>query len=421
MKLGSRALAATLIRKVVKDAEPLPGDPSTDLKSGDRAFFQEILYGTLRKHLPLRKRIENFIQKPIKGKQSVVYELLEIGLYQRLYMNSPDYAVINETVQSAKELGIPGMSGLVNAIMRKLYREDIASLAAAMESSDPALAHSCPAWLFSQMTGDWGLDAAAKISQAANEKPGMWIRANEHKVSAEEYVRMLQASEIAVERTQGTAILLADTLPVTKLPGFSDGLCYVQDASAQETISWLDPQIGERILDACAAPGGKSTHILERCRGQIDLTCVDPSQRRLDVMAKNLARLGYAPKVTRGHAQKADEWWNGQQFDRILCDAPCSGTGVIRRHPDIRYVRRPDDIKELTKTQSDILDALWQTLKPGGVMLYSTCSILKCENESQISAFIGRTDGAKIENMHQRFPGDGNRDGFFYCKIRKLM
>lgn len=138
-------------------------------------------------------------------------------------------------------------------------------------------------------------------------------------------------------------------------------------------------------------------------------------------MAKNLARLGYAPKVTRGHAQKADEWWNGQQFDRILCDAPCSGTGVIRRHPDIRYVRRPDDIKELTKTQSDILDALWQTLKPGGVMLYSTCSILKCENESQISAFIGRTDGAKIENMHQRFPGDGNRDGFFYCKIRKLM
>ncbi len=370
----------------------------------EAALVQELAYGTLRWFHQLAGIAALLLEKPLKPKDQDVYALLLAGLYQLRHLRVATHAAVDETVAATQALGKPWAKGLVNACLREYLRR-----AAEIEKfvgHDPTLTLSHPTWLLEKFRAaspdDW-----QRIVQVNNERPPMTLRVNLRHTTRERYLEKLRAAGIEARPAfvLETDVTLATPLPVSALPGFADGEVSVQDAAAQWAAVLLGAQSGERVLDACAAPGGKTGHILERTPGLTELVALDREAARVALIEQNLKRLGLGARLVTADASEPGSWWGGQPFDRILLDVPCSATGVIRRHPDIKLRRRPEDLPKLAATQTRLLAALWPLLRPGGKLLYVTCSILPEENENQVRAFLAREGSATDDSR------DGGRSG----------
>ncbi|MBP1019969.1 16S rRNA (cytosine(967)-C(5))-methyltransferase RsmB [Serratia fonticola] len=422
-----RSIAAKAIGQVLDQGQSLSTilpALQKNISDKDRGLLQELCFGTLRVLPQLEWCIQQLMAKPMTGKQRPLHYLLMVGLYQLLYTRIPPHAVLAETVEGAVALKRPQLKGLINGVLRQFQRQQEELLARAANNESRYL-H--PSWLLKRIKlaypAQW-----EQIVDANNQKPPMWLRVNRLHHTREDYLQLMQQAGIAAEphAEYRDAVRLLAPCPVTDLPGFSEGWVTVQDASAQGCVDLLDPQNGEQILDLCAAPGGKTTHILEAAP-KAHVLAVDIDEQRLSRVKENLLRLRQHAEVRQGDGRTPQEWCGDQQFDRILLDAPCSATGVIRRHPDIKWLRRDSDIAELAALQSEILEAIWPRLKPGGVMVYATCSILPQENSEQIAAFLQRHGDAKLVATgdvqspgKQNLPHPEDGDGFFYAKLIKI-
>jgi 16S rRNA (cytosine967-C5)-methyltransferase len=430
-----RAAAAEVVDAVVTSGRSLDAAlraHESRLPGEDRSLLRLLCYGALRRHWRLQFWIGRLLDRPLKAKDSVINALLAIGLYQLTETRIPDHAVVSQTVEASKLLRRPKLTGLLNAVLRRFLRENVA---ADIPDSEEAI-HDHPQWLIDALRNDWS-DHGDAILAANNARAPMWLRVDASRVTATEYVRQLAEVGLDAEAFAAIdgAVKLVEPAPVDELPGFAAGLVSVQDAAAQLAAPWLLQGNGQRVLDACAAPGGKSGHLLELGGGVIDLTCVDRDPQRLCAVEDTLARLGRRATLVAGDASTPQVWWDGTAFDAILLDAPCSATGVIRRHPDIKLLRRATDIPPLASLQRRLLDALWPLLAPGGRLLYVTCSVLAAENDEVVRPFLEATPDARedealqnnnIRDVMQRkacgyqvLPGTADLDGFYYACLEK--
>ena len=395
----------------------------------DRALIQELCYGVLRWWLLLRRITQQLLEKPIKSKERDLEMLLLIGIYQLLYMRTPSHAAVAETVNGAKSLGKPWATGLINGVLRNLIRNREELLVAVSE--DISTQFSCPQWLLLEIKKAWP-QQWQEILQAANERPPMSLRVNLQHCSRADYVEKLMAASIPAKPIPhvNTGLVLDSARDVFTLPGFKEGLVSVQDGGAQLAAGLMEFEPGQAVLDLCAAPGGKTCHILEIAPDDISMTAVDVSSKRLQRVQENLDRLGLEAALYTGDAAQPSGEWAENRYDRILLDVPCSATGVIRRHPDIKLLRRSEDIDALAKLQQQILQSAWTLLKPGGILVYATCSLLPQENEEQIENFLSNNPDASELSIdeswgygraygRQTLPGQGTMDGFFYARIHK--
>ncbi|HIF9330990.1 TPA: 16S rRNA (cytosine(967)-C(5))-methyltransferase RsmB [Photobacterium damselae] len=424
--MNVRAAAAQVIYQVVDQGQSLSTAlpaAQQQIKERDQALLQEICYGVLRWLPRLESITQKLMDKPLKGKQRVFHHLILVGLYQLGYMRIPAHAAVAETVNATKNLKKPQLRGLVNAILRNYQRQQQELDAQAVSHDAGKYGH--PSWLLKLLKQAYPNDVDA-ICAANNTKAPMWLRVNRQHHNRDEYRKLLDAEDIATELhlQAGDALRLLSPCDVYKLPGFEQGWVSVQDAAAQLAIEYLQPQAGELILDCCAAPGGKTAHILEHVPSA-QVVAIDCDEHRLARVHDNLQRLNLQAKVLCADARYPDKWWDGDKFDRILLDAPCSATGVIRRHPDIKWLRRGEDIAALAQLQAEIFDAMWLQLKSGGTLVYATCSITPQENRDQVSAFLARTADATLVGSEatnpgrQILPGEENMDGFYYAVLQK--
>ncbi|WJV53533.1 16S rRNA (cytosine(967)-C(5))-methyltransferase RsmB [Prodigiosinella aquatilis] len=421
-----RSIAAKVIAQVLDQGQSLSNVLpiyQRDISEKDRGLLQELCFGVLRALPQLEWCIQQLMAKPLTGKQRVLHYLLMIGIYQLLYTRIPPHAALAETVNGATALKRPQLKGLINGVLRQFQRQR-EELLQRLENNDARYLH--PKWLLNRIKtvypADW-----KNIVEANNQHPPMWLRVNRLHHQRNEYLSLLQQNGIEASQSADypDAIRLMAPCAVTNLPGFNQGWVTIQDASAQGCIHWLAPEDGESILDLCAAPGGKTTHILEAAP-KSHVLAVDIDEQRLARVKENLQRLQLYAELKQGDGRTPTAWCGDRTFDRILLDAPCSATGVIRRHPDIKWLRRDSDIVELTILQQEILEAIWPRLKPGGTLVYATCSILPEENHMQISAFLGRHPDADLvdtgDHDHpgiQKLPSSDGGDGFFYAKLVK--
>ena len=399
----------------------------------DRALLRMLAYGSVRQHWRLQEWIDALLDRPLKKRDSVINALLAVGLFQLTATRIPDHAAVSQTVEAARILRRPKHAGLLNAIFRRFAREGLATRTARGSEA----IHDHPRWLIDAIEKDWP-DDGQQILAANNERAPMCLRVNSLRGDADACLAELQAQDITATRIAGLdqALVLEQAMPVAGLPGFADGRVSVQDGAAQIAATWLLQAGNGRILDACAAPGGKSAHLLELGGTDIDLTCVDKDPERLESVTSNLDRLGLTATLLAGDASNPDEWWNEKPFDGILLDAPCSASGVIRRHPDIKLLRRASDIAALAQLQAALLRALWLLLKPNGRLLYVTCSVLAAENDAVVRAFLDATDDARENDMlpnnnirdvmrhkacgYQILPGTLGLDGFYFACLEKV-
>ncbi|MCD9539409.1 16S rRNA (cytosine(967)-C(5))-methyltransferase RsmB [Photobacterium carnosum] len=424
--MNVRAAAAKVIYQVVDQGQSLSAAlplAQQDIKERDHALLQEICYGVLR-WLPRLESITNaLMDKPLKGKQRVFHHLILVGLYQLGYMRIPAHAAVAETVDATKTLKKTQLRGLINAVLRSYQRQKDALDEQAVSHDAGKYGH--PSWLLKLLKASYPDDYAA-ICEANNTKAPMWLRVNSQHHDRDTYRVLLDAEGITTELhpQAADALRLISPCDVTKLPGFSDGWVSVQDAAAQLAVDYLQPQAGELILDCCAAPGGKTVHIMERVPSA-QVVAIDCDENRLKRVHENLERLNLTAQVLCADARYPEQWWHGEKFDRILLDAPCSATGVIRRHPDIKWLRRGEDIAALALLQAEIFDAMWLQLKPGGTLVYATCSITPQENCDQVKAFLSRTVDATLIDSdpaspgRQILPGEEAMDGFYYAVLTK--
>ncbi len=408
---GGRSLKAEL-------AEQLPQLP--DLR--DRALTEAIVMGALRQHSRYAAILAQWMQQPPGRRDGLLRALLYSGLAQLDVLKLPEHAAVDATVQATRAAGRMRQAGLVNAILRRALREPL-------PPGHPE--HGWPRWLLSRLHADWP-DALPQILQASQQTPPMWLRVNRQRTGMAEYAQRLAQAGITIHRHDvlPDGLRLDEPLPVSELPGFAEGLVSVQDGSAQMVADALLPDAGTRVLDACAAPGGKAAHLAER-DATLRLTALDIDPRRMRRMREGFERLGLPSiAVLAGDAADPVAWWDGLPFDAIVLDAPCSATGIVRRQPDVLLHRREADLAALQALQARLLDALWPLLRPDGVLLYVTCSILPDENARQIDAFLSRTADAQAEPLDERFgrvcgagrqrlPGEDGMDGFFYARLRK--
>lgn len=428
-KLSPRALSAQIILQVLEEGKSLSTllpEAQNQVEAKDFPLIQEICFGVCRVLPRLEQIIKLLVDKPLKGKTRLVHCLLLVGLYQLLYLRVPAFAAVDEVVNATKSLKLDNFRGLTNGVLRRFLREQETILA----KVDKHWQTLHPEWLVNRLKKAY--PHWREIIEANNQKPPMWLRVNSNYTTAMQYREAL--GDLA-ENTQNPtacvpdcAVLLSRAVGVNQLPQFEQGAVSVQDAHAQWSAILLNGQNGEQILDACAAPGGKTTHILALAP-QAKVTALDIEPNRLKRVEENLARLGQTAHIVCGDASRPETWLDdGVQFDRILLDAPCSATGVIRRHPDIKWLRKEQDIAELASLQGHILRALWQRLKPNGLLLYATCSVLPEENAEQITRFLTDTPDATLvemdfgtekNTMKQFFPSEKGGDGFFYAKLTK--
>jgi len=399
------------------------------LEDRDRALLQAFCFGLARWSTQLSACVDALLSKPLKQKDADVYWLMQLGVLQLAHMRMADHAAVDTTVAAVKPLGKPWAKGLVNAVLRNYQRQQ-ANIEAKLD--EPArLAH--PAWLLEIYKKDWP-SHWQEIVEQGNQQAPLTLRINVQKSGTEQYQQQLRDAGIESTQVSGveTALSLNTPVQVSMLPGFDKGYASVQDAAAQLAAGILGTGDHKRMLDACAAPGGKTAHALEHGHWQ-ELLAIDNDPTRLERVEQNLQRLQLSDRcvVKCADVNDVSDWWDGKAFDAILLDAPCSGTGVIRRHPDIKLLRREDDIQALVDMQKSMMDALWSTLNSGGRMLYATCSVLKCENEHQVDAFIERHNDASVKPLSlpagqtrsaghvQILPGESGMDGFFYALLEK--
>ena len=424
---NARARAAQHLAPVICKRAALSLE-SIDAEDPDRGLISELCYGTLR-YLPALQVISGkLLRKGIRDKDADVLALLFIGLYQIRYLRVADHAAVSETVQAAKQLKKPWATGLLNAALRK-YLATQDELDKEL-SNNPVYSTAHPQWLVNSIQRQWP-EQCEQIFDAANSRPPMTLRVNLQKQSRE--LLRSDLAELGIEASPGklcdSALQLKSAVAVHRIPGFDEGFASVQDESAQLAAYLLGPHKAQRVLDACAAPGGKTGHLLERSP-EISLTALDIDETRIAKVEQNLDRLGCGADIRAADASDLDGWWNGETFDRILIDAPCSGTGVMRRHPDIKQLRTPEDVSGFRERQIELLETLWSTLVSGGKLLYVTCSILKSENQDVVNHFAKNRDDVEflpieIDSAIQCNPGiqllpmaDGN-DGFYYVLMAK--
>lgn len=424
--MNVRAAAANILFQVVDKGQSLSSAlplGQQQVKPRDQALLQEICFGALRILPRLESVASELMDKPLKGKQRVFHHLILVGIYQIGHMRIPAHAAVGETVEATKTLKGPRLRGLINAVLRNYQRnqEQLDEISV----SHNAGKYGHPSWLLKLLQESYP-QQWEMIVEANNTKAPMWLRVNHQHLNRDDYQALLKNEGIdsTAHSEALDALKLAAPRDVNNLPGFDKGWVSVQDAAAQLSINYLEPKDGELILDCCAAPGGKTAHILERTKDS-QVVAIDCDETRLKRVHDNLKRLQLQAKVVCGDARTPSEWWQGEQFDRILLDAPCSATGVIRRHPDIKWLRRADDIEALAELQREIFDAMWQQLKVGGTLVYATCSITPQENKEQVKAFLARTDNAQlidsdIDNPgRQILPGEEDMDGFYYAVLKK--
>lgn len=430
--MDARGAAAAVLAEVLEAhrslSEVLPPALAA-LPPRERGLAQELCYGVLRLGPRLDFLVARLVRKPLRGKDCDIHALLLIGLYQLLYMRVPPYAAVAGTAAAARELKKPWAVALVNGVLRNFQKAREALLAEAECDEVARSAH--PAWLLkslrTQRPDEWEAIVAGN-----NARAPMSLRVNQRMNPRDEYLALLRAADIDAAPAPHTehGVSLSRACDVEELPGFREGRVSVQDAAAQIAAHLLDAQPGERVLDACAAPGGKTGHLLERQPALKELVALDHDPQRMTRVHENLARLHLTAHSIVADAAAPATWWDGAHFDRILLDAPCAGIGVIRRHPDIKYLRRRDDIAALAETQSRMLDALWPLLRAGGKLVYATCSVLPEENELQIARFLQRHTDARervIEAVWGRalshgrliLPAEEGMDGFYYACLEK--
>lgn len=403
----------------------------------DRGLANEIVNGVLRWRWQLEFFISQLLKKPLKQKDIDVQLILLMALYELNECRTPDYAVINESVELVRHPGKNMVSkkwaaGLVNAVLRNFTREQ-EKLTASIK--DGVVRYSHPAWLLEKTKHDWP-QHWQQILAANNQRPAFWLRVNQLQYTVAQYQQLLAEEGLESDTVAfaDAALKLSHGVDVRSLPGFAEGAVSVQDAGAQLAAALLDVSVGDRVLDLCAAPGGKTCHILERHATVDNLLAVELEEQRMLRVSENLQRLKLESRaeLVIADARDIDRWWSGDKFDRVLIDAPCSASGVIRRHPDIKTLRRESDIAPLVELQSEILSAAWQTLAAGGELLYVTCSVFKDENQHQIQHFLSlNADAAEIkinadwgepcEYGRQLFPGEQDADGFYFCRLQKAV
>ena len=431
-----RATAAEIVDAVVIHGRSLDDALAANARrvaSKDNSVLRLLCYGTLRHHWQLQKWIDELLERPLKRRDSVIEALLAVGLYQLRDTRIPDHAAVSQTVEAARILRRPKLAPLVNAILRRALRDRIFD----SEPSTDEVKYNHPQWILDRLAEDWP-DDWRSIVAANNARAPMWLRVNPAHHNVEEYRQRLLKEGIVAEPSAiaPQALRLAEPMPVDALPGFADGQVSVQDAAAQLAALCLKGDLEGRILDACAAPGGKSGHLLELGQGKTDLICMDNDETRLEAVGENLARLGLDATLLAADASKPDQWWDGARFDAILLDAPCSASGVIRRHPDIKLLRRRSDIDRLAATEWQLLSALWPLLAPGGRLLYVTCSVFAEENDRLVARFLACRDDAREEQVlqdynirdvmrhkacgYQILPGTAGMDGFYYASLKKI-
>jgi len=428
--VNARAVAARVLAEVLVSgrflSEALPGLE----QAADKALIQELCFGVLRWYGRLEAMAGELLHKPLRSKDRDIHLLILIGLYQLDYTRVAPHAALSETVAAARVLGKSWATGLINGILRQ-YQRRRSDLQALAEGSDTARL-AFPGWLLDRLRGAWP-ESWREIAEASNQRPPMSLRVNARRIARDSYLARVGAADIPAHplAVVPQGVVLERAMSVDRLPGFAQGEVSVQDAGAQLAAGLLAPQPGHQVLDACAAPGGKTCHILESTPTIAGLTAIDIDERRLARLESNLDRLGLEARVRVGNAAAPDgDWAQPSYYARILLDVPCSATGVIRRHPDIKWLRRPEDIEALIPLQANMLDAIWPLLSAGGMLLYSTCSLIPEENEYQIQAFLGRTPDARERPVasdwgharsvgRQTLPGEQEMDGFYYACLEK--
>lgn len=432
MKAGAnpRALAAQALDRCARQGESLRaafGTLSTKLQDArDRALMSALLHAGARWWLRFDAALDTLLERPLREREPQVHALLVLGLVQIETLQFAHYAAVAASVDAARALGKPAHAKLVNAVLRRWLREREVRNAALDRDALTRTAH--PRWLLDACAMDWPQQCAMMII-ANNAEAPLTLRVNRRRTTRAAFIAQLAGAEVAARAHDALpdAVVLDASTDVTRLPGYAQGLFSVQDGAAQWAAVLLAARDGMRVLDACAAPGGKSAHILE-C-ADVDLLALDLDSQRLPRMHENLARLGLTAQVRAGDAAHPAPWWDGKPFDRILLDVPCSASGIVRRQPDIKLHRRADDISPLVATQRRLLEAIWPMLKPGGRLVYATCSVLAAENCRQIDAFLARHADARAQPLlpdwhasgagAQNLPGEGGMDGFFYAIVDK--
>lgn len=431
--VSPRLAAVQAISQVLRNGRNLPDALEGHLchvpDVRDRALAQAMAYGVIRWYWRLDWLLSQLLSTPLKARDMDIQASLMLGLYQLMEMRIPDHAAVAESVKLAGQLKKPWAKSLLNGVLRNYQRQQ-EELLSRMEL-DPVARSAHPPWLLQQLQQDWPQNWES-ITDANNVNPPMTLRVNPAHYDRTTYQGLLLENGIKCELARHTeyGLTLAQPVGIEQLPAFDSGAVSVQDAAAQLAAQLLDAQPGERVLDACAAPGGKTAHILERQPDLGELLALDISEERLQRLNDNLHRLGLSTTTRSGDAAQPTGWWDKQPFDHILLDAPCSASGVIRRHPDIKLLRRAEDLSQLTQTQAQILTALWPLLKPGGMLLYATCSVLHQENTQQLQRFLATQADARLTPIkadwgheqkagRQILPGEDGMDGFFYACIHK--
>lgn len=404
-------------------------DAQKQVADADKALLQAFCFGMSRWSARLSGLVDGLLSKPLKRKDNDIYLLMQLGVFQLAYTRVAPHAAVDTTVAAVKHFKKPWAKGLVNAVLRNYQRRTDALIA--MLDEPASLSH--PPWLLSRFKNDWP-EHWIQITEHGNQQAPMTLRVNQRRLSAADYAEQLKGVQIEATPIAGlsAALMLATPVPVHSLPDFDKGHVSVQDGAAQIAAQLLGDGNGKRLLDACSAPGGKTAHALEYGQWR-QVIALDQDADRLLRVNETLQRLQIDGRHELHCANAADTntWWDGKPFDAILLDAPCSGTGVIRRHPDIKLLRRENDIDKLVATQKALLNTLWETLVPGGQMLYATCSVLKQENEAQISWFLAEHSDASEVAVNSPFgssrsigsiqilPGEHGMDGFFYALLVK--
>jgi len=379
-----------------------------------RGAVRDLAWGTLRDYGRGDAVLHQLLHKPLP---EAIHALLLVALYRLDSRPEQAHTAVNQAVEAAAAL-LPALKGVVNGVLRNRLRN--AAALDAQVAADEAARYRHPAWwverLRTSFPGDWEAALAA-----GNQRPPMGLRVNRQRASIESLAAELDHAGLPFRRLVNDALVLEKPVAVGSLPGFAEGRVSVQDAGAQWAAHWLDLAPGQRVLDACAAPGGKSAHILETAA--VDLLALELDATRTRRIEENFRRLGVSAAVRTADCRKRQIWWDGKPFDRILADVPCSASGVARRHPDIKWLRRPEDIARFAAQQAEILDALWPTLAPGGKLLYVTCSLFDEENGRQVERFCTRhPDALRLpidgRTECQLLP-DADHDGFYYALVGK--
>lgn len=415
--------AAKIVGKVVRNGRNLTQVLSetlrkqSDFTAQERGALQDLCYGTLRFYARLAFILDSLLERHVR--ESTLRFLLLVALYQLQHTKAGQHAVVDQAVRATKNVD-SAASGLVNAVLRNFLRKQSSLLEAADQNEESRFSY--PQWWIDMLKAQYGEQAAA-ILEAGNQHPPMALRVNVQHTTAAEYQALLLQQDIESHRVEPDALILQHPTAVERLPKFSEGWVSVQDAGAQYAARLLDVQGGMRILDVCAAPGGKTAHLLEI--SDIKMVAVDKDEARLQRVRENLHRLRLKAQVVCGDAAEPESWWDGKPFQRILADVPCSASGVVRRHPDIKWLRRPEDIENFAAQQSQILEALWPLLAGDGKLLYVTCSIFARENQEVIAKFLAQHENANRiglslqETMDGQLLPNGEHDGFFYALLHK--